>query len=381
MAGARRSDRGDRPLSAPRWVKKANSALSQAACSIRVIASSTPINLRAELDRLEHEWAKGGDIVPRFSYSPPPDHRALRAALSRLNDELEPHGEIGAVYAARARELEHEAALCEAVGGADFWAAARRRYPRRDIFDDEADKTAAAWLAEPLNSEENGQGESSMANAEKRRSDDESDPSSLISRMRYELGRRKLPLRVIVRRDIASLAATGDGFVQVIADRGLSRQDVERTVMHEIEGHVIPRLASARAPLGIFALGTAFGSDDQEGRALALERERGFLEQGRRREIALRHTAARAVESGLDFPTTARLLETHGAPISDALRIAARVHRGGGLAREVVYLPALLRVEAARRADHDIDRVLASGRVSVDAAPVLRPWLDGCSPD
>jgi hypothetical protein len=41
-----------------------------------------------------------------------------------------------------------------------------------------------------------------------------------------------------------------------------------------------------------------------------------------------------------------------------------------------VYLPALLRVEAALGADPCIDRVLGAGRVAVDAAPALRAWLE-----
>jgi hypothetical protein len=57
-----------------------------------------------------------------------------------------------------------------------------------------------------------------------------------------------------------------------------------------------------------------------------------------------------------------------------ALRIGARTHRGGGLGREAVYLPALLRVTAALEADGGLDRVLSAGRVAVDAAPALRAW-------
>src|SRR5262249_10654130 len=146
---------------------------------------------------------------------------------------------------------------------------------------------------------------------------------------------------VMVSPNLASLAATGDGFVQIAADRWMSRRDVQRTVLHEIDGHVLPRLAGERAALGIFGVGTAWGSGDQEGRALALERRMGFLEPGRRRELALRHVAARSVEAGADFTSTARFLLDQGAPLEDALRIAARVHRGGGLGREAVYLPAL----------------------------------------
>jgi hypothetical protein len=146
-------------------------------------------------------------------------------------------------------------------------------------------------------------------------------------------------------------------------------------VLHEIAGHVEPRLRAATTHLGIFAVGTAWGSDDQEGRALALERTSGFLDLDRRREIALRHLAARSIEARADFVATVRLLLDRGAPLDVALRIAARAHRGGGLGREAVYLPALLRFEAAVAADGEIDHVLGAGRVGIDAAPALRPWI------
>lgn len=350
----------------PRWVERANHALAAAAQRLRVISANTPSNLREELDRLLAAWTAGEPCCPRFVYDAPPDHSELRRALAGSSADLEREGALGGIYAARARELSDEAAICEEAGKPGLWAAARRRYARRDDFDAHADEVAHGWLEDAIVPVD----EPMVV------SDDERDPRSLLCRLREEIGRLRLPLRVIVSSNLASLAATGDGFVQIVAGRRMSLRDVERTVLHEIEGHVLPRFAGARAPIGIFGLGTARGSDDQEGRALALERRRGFLDQGRRREIALRHSAARAVESGADFPCTVRLLEGRGAPLADALRISARAHRGGGLGREAVYLPALLRVEAAVAADATIDAVLGLGRISVDAAPMLRAWVE-----
>jgi len=353
------------PARAPRWAARATAALAQAGARVRVIAANTPANLHQELSRLERAWA-AGPAEPRFAYAPAPPPAEVRGALDALARDLDARGELGAIYAARAREIADDAALCELAGSPGLWAAARRRYARRDRFDAAADATADAWLGEKPPKE---------ADAELVRTDDERAPASLVRRMREEIGRRRLPLRVEVKANLASLAATGDGFVQVIAGRRITRRDVERTVLHELEGHAAPRMLADAAPLGIFAIGTARGSDDQEGRALWLERRRGFLDHRRRREIALRHVAARAVEGRADFVATVRLLQSRGAPLDAALRVAARVHRGGGLGREAVYLPALLRVEDAVAQDRAIDRVLRVGRVAVDAAPALRGWV------
>jgi hypothetical protein len=370
---------------APAWTVAAGSALAAACSRVRMIAATTPMNLRAELDRLAAAWSRERGGGARFEYGAPADFSELRSGLLRAADVLEENGELGAIYAARARELADEAGVCAAVGTAAFREAARRRFARRDEFDSEADALAKKWLdgweaggardvsasgARLLGLEE---GVGRAAN-ELVRSDDEQDSRSLVTAMRRAVGARKLPLRVVVMRELAPLAATGEGVVQVAAGRMISPRDVARTVLHEIEGHAAPGERARTLSLSIFAIGTARGADDQEGRALLLERAAGFLDPPRRRELALRHVAARGVEEGATFVDAARIVADFGAPVPDALRIAARVSRGGGLAREVVYLPALLRVDAALRADPHIDAVLSAGRVAVGAAPALRAW-------
>jgi hypothetical protein len=348
----------------PAYAAAAGAALGKAASRVRMIAATTPQNLGAELVRLRSTWGmeRGGDA--RFVYLAPRDYTELIDGLARAAEALEGRGALGLLYAARARELAEEARVCASVGRPAMWEAARRRYARRDAFDAEADALAREWLAE----------EEDLTEYDRIPSDDDRNPRSLVSEMRRAIGEWRLPLRVIIARDLAPLAATGEGFIQVAAGRAVSPHDVARTVLHEIEGHAVPAARAKALPLSIFAVGTAWGSDDQEGRALSLERQGGFLDIGRRRELALRHVTARAVEQGADFAEAARMLVDRGVDLPAALRIAARVCRGGGLAREAVYLPALLRVEAALGADPDIDVVLSSGRVAVPAADALRAW-------
>ena len=221
------------------------------------------------------------------------------------------------------------------------------------------------------------------------RSDDEGDESSLISRMASEVGRHRLPIRVVPQVGLASLAATGDGVILVAPGKWILRRDVERTVLHEIAGHALPRAEATLQPIGIFALGTAHGIDDQEGRALLIEESAGFLDAGRRRELGLRHIAARKTLEGQPFVDITRDLLDRGAALEDALRIAVRVGRGGhptgGLAREVVYLPAFLRVGRAMCGPFAtvVERMMSSGRIAADVAPVVSTAAIGVagSPD
>lgn len=349
----------------PSWVPPATRALAHAAQTARVISACTPIGFRDELEKLNDDWERGDVRAPEFTYQPPEARDTVRRALEEMAEALQGRGPLGSLFAERARELATEVEICVVAGTRGLRDAALRRFGVRDGFDQRADDLCAAWLAEPPP-------EPPRVVV---RSDDPDDPRSLLRRLRHEVGALRLPVRVLVSRNLASLAAVGDGVVHVVAGRMLGVADVERTVRHEMLGHVLPRQRAERERVGLFAVGTASGADDQEGRSLHLEKQAGFLDQGRRRELALRHLAARRAQAGEPFVETTRRLLAHDAPLPDALRIVARAQRGGGLAREAVYLPALLRVERALSVQPSLDDVLARGRVSVGAAPLLAPWI------
>ncbi|MBW2528255.1 MAG: DUF1704 domain-containing protein [Deltaproteobacteria bacterium] len=348
----------------PSWEPAARSMLARAMEQNRLLGWLTPTNLARELEALCADWRRGNERLPRWRYPAAPASAALCRRLGELADELEPREPLGPWYAGRARELALELELGTTADPQRFVELGRRRFTRRDGFDDQADGLSDRWLA--------------ASRPEPRRatirSDDGTDPRSLLCCMRAEVERQELPIQVTPTQELSALAAIGPGAIYVIAGRRLSEADVSRTVLHEIHGHALPQLRGQRARLGIFQVGTAHGADDQEGRAIGLEEEAQLLDGGRRLELALRHAAARAVEAGASFVETARVLGEHPVSLFDRLRITARAHRGGGLGRERVYLPAYLRVRAARAADPAVDEVLASGSVAVGAVAALRRW-------
>ncbi len=353
--------------SVPSWERGVAQLLRWACTQIRVIHCCTPLNLCAELTALQDAFDHGQPRLPRFRYAPA-GTADLSERLRRAADELWPLGPVAQLYAARAAELALDSELCRKAGTAEFQQVARRRYGRRDRFDEQADCLGEQWLAAPKLHE--------VAD-HTTISDDETVPNSLVSRLRQEVGHWRLPVRVLTSDRMAALAATGQGVIYVAVGKRLSGGTVERTVLHEIQGHALPRHRAARQPLGIFAIGTAHGSDDQEGRALALEDAASLLGPSRRVELAQRHAAGRWVEQGADFVTTTRgLIDDLGASTATALRIAARAHRGGGLARELVYLPAFLRLVDAWRRDPAVFAVLGSGQIALEAAATLALWID-----
>jgi hypothetical protein len=348
--------------------------MALACAEVKLIRAVTPENADEEIARLEQSFERGVPALPSFRYEPIPIRAELPLALERLADFLQGVSPLGQIYADRARELWLESLLVHAVGTPRLSVLSRQRFlgqSPEDVADlHAADELAQAWTR---STDDDARADES----ELVETCNQGDPASLVSAMSREVGRLRLAMRIVVQPGLASLAATADGAILVAKGRLIRRQDVERTVLHEIEGHALPRWRAASLPIGIFTFGTARGIDDQEGRALLLEQRAGFFDGVRRKELGFRHLAARAALDGADLADVVALLRRRGACVGAAVRIAARVARGatgeGGLAREIVYLPALVRVGRAERGKLGamIEGVMALGRVAAALAPAL----------
>jgi hypothetical protein len=293
--------------------------------------------------------------------APPPDLTGLRLALEQAAERLAEFGPIGGLYAERARELELEARLAERIGQPGFDRLARLRHAEgRGPEWLEARRLASAWAALPA------------AGLEARHASDDRDcPDSLLRVLAREIGRRRLPLRIEITAGLASRAACGDGVIFVSTGYWLSVGEARRVTAHEIVGHALPRLAARGHELGLLRVGSARSNDAEEGRAIHIEAAHGLLDDSRRRELGLRHTAALAVAGGADASECVARLRQFGCDVEEAITIYARVARGGGLCRELEYLPAWLRFVATSETEPEIAAWLARGRLSLAAARVL----------
>jgi hypothetical protein len=330
--------------------------LRRAEAEIRLIDRAQPLNGAAEREALIADWGAGKQRAPRFEYAPAPALGPLRAALDAAALAIGGFGALGATYAARALELETEARAAEHVAGPEFAGLSALRYPLEQSADAEA---ANVWAERWISA-------AGDAPAKQHRSDDRADPESLFCAL--ERATAGLPVRVEIRANQAAAAAVGEGFVGVRPGLWHSQASVTRIVLHEIEGHVRPRVLAQREELGLFRVGSACSSDDEEGRALLLERGAGVLEGERCRELARRHIAAREVRRGAAFQDIVYLLLGLGQDTASAVEAACRACRGGGLGRESVYLVALSRVTRAFEAEPALEAYFEHGRVSVPAA-------------
>jgi hypothetical protein len=332
----------------------------------------TPKNAASERERLVRELRAGVLTLPKWSYARATTSDAATTVLTAASElrrtSLSP---LAALYAARLQEISTEQALIAAVGTHWFGELARARFaPSTAAAAYEALNLAHLWL---------GEGPLPRSAYTSALASDAPDPRSLVSRMRAEVGRRRLPFRVVVDDALGSLAATGERTIFVAKGRPADDEDVARTVLHEVAAHAVPRARAAELTPGIFALGTARGTDEQEGLALVLEERHGFLTPRRRRELAARHLAVAWMHAGATFVDVAtKLCGDHAFSPDEAIRICERAFRGDdgtrcGLGRERVYLESFVRVRAWLEDAPEDEGVLTSGQVALEAVDALRP--------
>jgi hypothetical protein len=328
---------------------------------IDLLVRSRPRALHALRERLLDAWLRGRPEEPEFVYDAPPALGDIQRELTTIARSAPRLGELGQLYAERAEELIREAEVVSALGSPELRRRARRLYGMSPEEAATARAWAEAWTAQRV-----------PASPRHHRSDDASDPRSLVAQLTLELNRRGIQARIRFSRELASSAATGAGFVVVRANELHREAEASRIALHEVAGHLEPRWNAAREALGIFSVGSAQSGADEEGRALALERDAGFFDAERRFALGQRHLVALAVREGARFVESVELARELGAELPQALDLALRALRGGGLAREAVYLPALARFDAATHAGFAAEEWLKRGRVSLRAAQTLQ---------
>jgi hypothetical protein len=281
--------------------------------------------------------------------------------------------ELGDLYRARLDELELDFAILDA------WGDARRVRPlcaRRYGRGDEPVSTQCAQL--PLDELARGLLRTVEAPAPRPRSlpawEAAGGPSVGRAIIEAALG-IGLDADVKVEPRLSSLAATGERTVFISA-RTFTEREAQRLAAHEVFGHLVAAANARTQPLRLLKVGLADSFADQEGLALYIEEALGLMCGERLRTLAARVLATRFLHDGASFGETARTLYVeHGFSAEAAVLLAERAHRGGGVARDAGYLLGYLRVrEALRQGQVQLDE-LRAGRISVQAAPRLRPML------
>lgn len=337
--------------------------LRQCEAATALLDRVRPRNLSAERSRLLSAWRAGRRRSLELEYAAPAELTSVRRALEALARDLDVRELEPRLLLERTTELALEAELAERVGTPGFRDLAARLFPLPPNDADLRRIARSFFVPHAVSAPERD----ALSPGSTHLSDDRGDPSSLFSQLSRGVSARHLPVRVEVDTGLVALAAVAEGVVRVRAGARLSADVARRIALHEIEGHLLPR-SSGAALGGVFMAGSRHAAQDEEGRAISIEERAGLLDPGRRAELGRRYLAAASVRDGAAFEETVELLLETGADLAASIELGCRVHRGGGLGRELVYLVGYRRVRAALLTQPELEPILAAGRVSLEAA-------------
>ncbi len=166
--------------------------------------------------------------------------------------------------------------------------------------------------------------------------------------------------------------------ISVTQDRFFSPEEARRLVVHEIGAHVIRAVNGAMQPYKIFSIGTPQYSATEEGVAVFSEYLTGMLDDNAMRNYAGQVVGVRAAREGMSFRETYFHLKETGIEDERAWRITVRAHRGGGLARDHIYLKGYLELKELFKHDRSDLPYLFAGKVNArDVGLVKRLIKDG----
>lgn len=177
-----------------------------------------------------------------------------------------------------------------------------------------------------------------------------------------------------VRDDIYAGLLVSRGTLYIGAGAKLPASRVDALIQHEVGTHMLTHHNGSIQPFRLFSLGMPGYEGLQEGLAVLGEYLCGGLDADRMRVLAARVVAVHAMEQGAGFVETFRLLRGYGFAQRTAFTIATRVHRGGGLTKDAMYLRGLAGILEHMATGCEFDRLFL-GKVSTTHLPVIDELL------
>jgi uncharacterized protein (TIGR02421 family) len=341
------------------FVKAASHAdrgLAEIASAFDLLLLVSPINTEAAY----RAFRRGGDSKPpQFRYRHlDVDPTTLKRDLYRVPIERVEDPTLEAIFREKQRELSLKLDLLSDRGSARFLHTAIALYG-------DVDASMVETARDVLERTE-------PARPRKSRT---IDAAELAARATQEIARYRtlypaLGAEVELRDDVVSLMVS-QGNLLVGSRMRFPLHRVEALIQHEVGTHVVTHWNGAAQRFKLLASGLAGYDELQEGLAVLAEYLVGGLTTDRLRTLAGRVLAARAVCDGSEFIETFRVLTAElGFSARHAFVMAMRVHRGGGLVKDALYLRGLQRVATYLGNAGRLDTLLV-GKIAVDQVPVI----------
>ena len=179
---------------------------------------------------------------------------------------------------------------------------------------------------------------------------------------------------VKIRKDISTLTVNR-GNLLIAANLKISVNRVNALIQHEIGTHLIMHYNGAAQPLKLIRCGLPGYEELQEGLAVFAELMVGGLNRSRLRVLAARVVAAAYLINGASFVEICNDLRSKfDFDWHMAFLITTRIHRGGGLTKDVAYLRGLVRLLDYLKGGGDLDPLFV-GKFAISHVPVIEELL------
>lgn len=179
----------------------------------------------------------------------------------------------------------------------------------------------------------------------------------------------------VVRDDIYAGLMVSRGAVLIGAEASIPASRADALIQHEIGTHVVTHHNGLLQRLHLLRVGLPGYDELQEGLAVLAEHLVGGIDSERMRVLAVRVLAARSVLEGASFVETFRLVTGHGFSKQSAFTVTTRVHRGGGLVKDAMYLRGLASLIGYLSGGGDVERLFI-GKFATEHLPVVSELLE-----
>jgi uncharacterized protein (TIGR02421 family) len=188
---------------------------------------------------------------------------------------------------------------------------------------------------------------------------------------RYRQSCPEFKARAQVSGEVSGLIVSR-GKLMINSDLSLPPSRVEALLAHEVGTHLLTYYNGRMQPFQQLYSGLAGYEELQEGLAVLAEYVVGGLSRGRMRQLAARVVAVRQRIDGASFVETFRWLDRDcGFTQRAAYNIAMRVHRGGGLTKDAVYLRGLAAILRYVQKGGDLTPLFV-GKMAVEHIPIIK---------
>ncbi|SEQ36904.1 conserved hypothetical protein [Devosia sp. YR412] len=323
-------------------VSRADKAVDEVAQSFDFLLAVTPINAKAAWDEFSNS---GFERAPTLLYRPltvavdQQKKRLFSIGLDHFEDPV-----LTTLYREKQQELDLQLTLLAARETPRFVELGRALYGRVEP----ALLTAAQAILDGTKSERGkGPGEDADVAFLERRA------KAMIKSYAGESA--QFDATVELRDDLPGGMMVSGGKLLIARSTVMAKTRVEALLSHEVGVHLLTYFNGSAQGLRLFRSGLAGYEGVQEGLAVLAEYLVGGMTLGRLRLIAARVVGCAMMLEGASFPECYRRIRELGLAESSAFNLTLRVYRGGGLAKDAVYLRGLLEVLAHLRSGGALD--------------------------